>query len=309
MSYESEMLKKYNMPDKTEVQKALLKILFKHNGVIKEFSSDEKIVGELATEFSLNEHQINAVLERIYHKENRIVKSPLWHRLLYRASDVLAKERLIRRPSATFLLTNKKEWMLTEEGYDKALELLGISLSQKEILTVKSYEVEKIAKNLKELEKPIGYNPFEASKKISKISKEVKIRNRGFRQAIIEVYDYKCAICGLKLLSPNSLQWEVEAAHIVPHSYNGKDDIWNGLALCHLHHWAFDVGWFSIQNDFQVIVSSKIEKLPKDYGNLHGYSFVEQFTNKNLVLSLPKNNNNHPDVAAIKWHRENVLYK
>jgi hypothetical protein len=309
MSYEGEMLRRYSMPSKLEVEQALLKTLFNNNGSIKEFSSDENIVNELADYFSLNQEQKSAVLERIYRKENRIVKSPLWHRLLFRAADLLAKEKLITRPSTTFLLNNKKEWMLTEEGYDKALELLNIPISEKEILLVKSYEVEKIVKKIKERERPLEYNPFEKSKKTYTISKETKLRNRSFRQAIIEVYNCSCAICGLKLPSPDNLQWEVEAAHIVPHKYNGKDDVWNGLALCHLHHWAFDAGWFSLQDDFRIIVSNKITSLPEHYGKFHSLSFMNKLTDKSLAITLPVSINNHPHISAIKWHRENILYK
>ncbi len=309
MSYESEMLKKYNMPSKIEVEAALLKTLFRHNGVVREFSSDETVVDEIAEYFSLNAEQKNAVLERTYLKENRIVKSPLWHRLLYRAADVLAKEKLVTRPSTTLILNNKKEWMLTEEGYDKVLEILDIPLIEKEVLSVKSFEVENIAKNILAQEKPKEYNPFEDSKKTYQVSKEMKLRNRGFRQAVIDVYNNKCAICGLKLYAPKNLRWEVEAAHIVPHSNNGKDDIWNGLALCRLHHWAFDVGWFSLKDDFSIITSSRIYALPNDCGKMNNYSFIEELTNQKLMLSLPIDANNYPHTAAIKWHRENIFFK
>jgi len=85
--------------------------------------------------FNLNEKQRTVVLERIYRKENRIVKTPLWHRLLYRAADSLAKDKLVSRPTTTILLTNKKEWMLTENGYDETLKLLNIPKAQKEFLS------------------------------------------------------------------------------------------------------------------------------------------------------------------------------
>ncbi len=45
---------------------------------------------------------------------------------------------------------------------------------------------------------------------------------RGFRQAVIEVYDYKCAFCGLKINLLIDSSWEVEAAHIVPHNEKRK---------------------------------------------------------------------------------------
>src|SRR6185436_10409047 len=106
------MLVDLRMPSRKEVEQALLKTLFKYNGVIKEFATGVDIVDEIADEFSLDENQRTAVLERIYRKENRIVKTPLWHRLLYRAADSLAKNKLVSRPTATIHLTNKKEWML-----------------------------------------------------------------------------------------------------------------------------------------------------------------------------------------------------
>ncbi len=53
------------------------------------------------------------------------------HRLLYRAADTLAKEKLVSRPTSTMLLTNKKEWMLTENGFDEALKLLKIPQHKK----------------------------------------------------------------------------------------------------------------------------------------------------------------------------------
>ena len=137
MSYEGKMLETLKMPSRTEVEQALLKSLFRHNGVIKEFGAGEEIVDEIANDFDLTEEQRTTYLETIYRKENRVKKSSLWHRLLFRAADNLAKESLVCRPSQTILLTNKKEWILTENGYDKALELLHIPREQKDRLSIK----------------------------------------------------------------------------------------------------------------------------------------------------------------------------
>jgi len=56
----------------------------------------------------------------------------------------------------------------------------------------------------------------------------------------------------MKLHEPTSSFWEAEAAHIVPYSALGKDDIWNGITLCRTHHWAFDAGWLSLLDDFSI---------------------------------------------------------
>jgi len=309
MSYEAKMLEELKMPSRKEVEQALLKTLFKHNGVIKEFGSCEEIVDEIGNEFGLNENQRKAFLQTIYRKENRVKKAVLWHRLLFRAADSLSKDKLISRPTSTFQLTNKKEWMLTENGYDEALKLLNISKTQKEFLQVKSFEVQKIVKKLIETPRPENYNPFDKEKKIVKLTRESVLRARGFRQAIIEAYEYRCAFCGMKINSPNSLLWEIEAAHIVPRSSLGKDDIWNGLALCRLHHWAFDVGWFSIQDDFKIEVSSQVNSLPSDFGRMGDYDFIRNFTSNSSKMLLPKRKEIYPHQNSIRWHRENKFHQ
>jgi hypothetical protein len=308
MSYEGNMLEKMAMPPKQEVEEELLKVLFRHNGVVKEFASGEEIVNEIADIFSLSEEQRIVPLERIYKKENRIVKTPLWHRLLYRAADSLSNIKLIVKPSITQKLTNKKEWMLTEKGFDKALELLTIPIEQKNHLLIKSYEVEKEVKKLTDKPAPDNYNPIGMKEKVT-VTRETSLRFRGFRQAVIENYDYRCCACGLKIQSPNFHSWEVEAAHIVSHTKNGKDDIWNGLALCHLHHWAFDVGWFSLTDDYKILISSSSNKIPVDFGKIGNYRFFEDGLVNNRIILLPENNELFPHKKSIEWHRNNIFHK
>lgn len=308
MSYEGKMLEQLKMPSKHEVEQALLISLFRHNGVIREFGSGEEIVNEIANDFHLSEEQRDAYLETIYRKEDRVKRSSLWHRLLFRAADGLAKEKLVSRPTQTIQLTDKKEWMLTENGFDEALRLLNIPKEKKEFLPTKSFEVQKIVKKLIESTRPENYIPFDNEKKIVTITRESSLRTRGFRQAIIEAYGCGCAFCGMKINSPDSLLWEVEAAHIVPHSAKGKDDIWNGLALCHLHHWGFDVGWFTLDNDFTIRVSPKINALPVEFGRIGEFDFMRTFVNAKSKIFLPRNKKIHPHSNAIAWHRENKFH-
>jgi hypothetical protein len=309
MSYEGKMLADLKMPARKEVEHALLKSLFCHNGVIKEFGVEEEIVNEIADDFNLTSEQRTAFLKTIYRKENRIKKSLLWHRLLFRAADSLAKEKFVSRPKQTVLLTNKKEWMLTEDGFDEALKILSIPASNKVFLPTKSYEVQKIVKKLNEAIRPQNYNPFDREKKVVRTTRELAIRTRGFRQAVIEAYNYKCAICGMQINSPDGLSWEVEAAHIVPHSYKGRDDIFNGVALCRLHHWAFDVGWFALQDDYKVQISPKINSLPFHYGLMGDYNFIRTLSNYDSRIFLPHRVEIYPHHNSIRWHRENVFNK
>lgn len=308
MSYEGRMLQKLKMPLRKDVEEALIKSLFKYNGTIKEFSAGEDIVDELASYFRLSERQRTAYLETIYRKENRVKKSLLWHRLLFRAADSLANKNLISRPTETVRLTNNREWMLTEKGFDLALRHLDISSIKKDFLLIKSYEVQKIVKKLTTKKRPKIYNPFDKNKIITKITKDIKVRARGFRFAVIESYNYKCALCGMKINSPDSHRWEVEAAHIVPHRAQGKDDIWNAIALCHVHHWAFDVGWFTLLDNYSIRISSSINSLPEDYGKFGDSDFLRSFVKHKTKIFLPDQKEIYPHQSALNWHRENIFH-
>ncbi|MDR0639416.1 MAG: HNH endonuclease [Spirochaetaceae bacterium] len=259
----------------------------------------------------MNKEQRETVLERTYQKEDRIVKTPLWHRLLYRAADRLAQEKLVMRPTDTLSLTNKKEWMLTEKGVDYAMRLLQIPSARKENIPVKSFEMQKEIKRIVETPCPDDYVPFEQTKPSNSraTKRTISVRTRGFRQAVIESYDYACGICGLKISAPNSLNWEVEAAHIVPHGLCGKDDIWNGIALCRLHHWAFDTGWFSISHEYRILVFSQFEHIPDDFGKMGGFDFFRKSLEPNKSVILPQNDSLRPHQNALEWHREHIFYR
>jgi putative restriction endonuclease len=64
-------------------------------------------------------------------------------------------------------------------------------------------------------------------------------RDAAFRHTILEIYDYRCAACGIRVKITDDLSL-VEAAHIIPFGVSRNDKPDNGLALCPNHHWAMD---------------------------------------------------------------------
>ena len=181
MSYESRTLAELAMPARGQVQRALLRTLLKHGGVVKEFAAGEEVVDELADQFQLNLAQRAAALETIYRKENRPKKTLLWHRLLFRAADALASDGLVSRPTQTSLLTGKREWMLTEKGFDEALRVSDVPTTEKDLLPIKSYEVQKVVNKLLQAPRPENYQPFDRTRKRVKTIRETALRIRGFR--------------------------------------------------------------------------------------------------------------------------------
>jgi len=64
-------------------------------------------------------------------------------------------------------------------------------------------------------------------------------RDGAFRRTILEIYDYRCAACGVRVLLDQSVSL-VEAAHLIPFNVSRNDKPTNGMALCPNHHWAMD---------------------------------------------------------------------
>jgi len=121
-------------------------------------------------------------------------------------------------------------------------------------------------------------------------------REQAFKQLLLNEYDYACAVCEMKFLVDNL--HEAQAAHIVPKRRNGTDDPRNGLALCRAHHWAFDVGLFSLTPDNDVLLSSLVRRAES-----HKFELLAL---EGKPLLPPQRDAVLPHPKAVEWHRENV---
>lgn len=83
------------------------------------------------------------------------------------------------------------------------------------------------------------------------------VRDQGFRKAIVQLYDHRCALCGIRMLTPEG-HTVVEAAHIVPWAKSKDDKPANGLCLCRICHWSFDEGLMSVGKNYEVLVSNRV---------------------------------------------------
>lgn len=84
-----------------------------------------------------------------------------------------------------------------------------------------------------------------------------RVRDQGFRKAIVSLYDHRCALCGIRMRTPEG-HTVVEAAHIVPWSESHDDLPTNGLCLCRLCHWSFDEGLMGVGAKYEVLVSDRV---------------------------------------------------
>lgn len=92
-------------------------------------------------------------------------------------------------------------------------------------------------------------------------------RDQGFRRIVVKAYDHRCALCGVRIVTPDG-HTVVEAAHIVPWSRSQNDDIRNGMALCRTCHWGFDEGMLGVSDCYTVITARAIGNDPNFPGLL-----------------------------------------
>lgn len=106
-----------------------------------------------------------------------------------------------------------------------------------------------------------------------------RLHQQAFRERVLEAYREHCSICRLR---HHEL---LEAAHIVADSDpEGEPLVSNGLALCKLHHAAFDAHIIGVTPDYRVEV--RLDVLEEIDGPMlkHG---LQGFHNQRLVL--PRN--------------------
>jgi len=76
----------------------------------------------------------------------------------------------------------------------------------------------------------------------------VRLHQRTFRERVLAAYQRQCAFCRLRH------EELLDAAHIIPDSHpDGEPVVSNGMALCHLHHTAFDKNFIGVRPDDYVL--------------------------------------------------------
>jgi len=122
------------------------------------------------------------------------------------------------------------------------------------------------------------------------------VRDRVFRRIVLEAYDCRCAITGLKFINGGG-RAEVQAAHIKPVEASGPDIITNGIALSGTAHWMFDRGLISLSDELEVLVSRQVNDVES----------VWAIVNKSRKASPPADAAHRPHPRYLAWHRDHCF--
>jgi len=122
-----------------------------------------------------------------------------------------------------------------------------------------------------------------------------KGRTARFRVDVVAAYCHTCALTGYRIttISGHSI---VDAAHIHQFAKSRNDDPQNGIALCKNAHWLFDLGLWSIDDDYRVIVADEAfdENCPTQES-------MKLMIGRKLIL--PRDVNLWPIAENLVWHR------
>ena len=122
-------------------------------------------------------------------------------------------------------------------------------------------------------------------------------RKSAFKNVVLEQYDFKCAVTGMKYHSDNLI--EAQAAHIISVNKKGSDDPRNGISLSRTAHWGFDVGMFTISDQYEIVVHPKAK-----------LASAKKFPILDIngkQINLPEDENYYPHPEALEWHKNEVF--
>ena len=121
-------------------------------------------------------------------------------------------------------------------------------------------------------------------------------RDAKFSVRVLPAYEFTCALTGYCMIAPDGTT-ALDAAHIHQFKKGGNNHPTNGIALSKTVHWLFDKGFWSIADDYRVLVTAQ--------------PFDEQGDVAQLLkpragnpLLLPRNRHHWPEPLSLQWHRQ-----
>ena len=158
----------------------------------------------------------------------------------------------------------------------------------------------------------LNYAAYQYSEKLLKVAEwkkqfekpedepgwQKKVRDSGFRRTIVNLYQHRCALCGIRMLTPEG-HTIVDAAHVKPWKDSFDDRPTNGMALCKLCHWSFDKGLMSVGKEYEVLVSKRVS-VEKNYPG-HILTLTDR------PIFTPDEQKFWPEQDNLHWHRKKIF--
>jgi putative restriction endonuclease len=121
-------------------------------------------------------------------------------------------------------------------------------------------------------------------------------RDAKFAVRVLPAYDYTCALTRYRMIALNG-KTVLDAAHIHQFKQGGSNHPTNGIALSKTAHWLFDQGFWSISNDYNILVA-------EDRFDERGDAAHLLKPRAGSSILRPQNQHYLPDCESLRWHRQ-----
>lgn len=118
--------------------------------------------------------------------------------------------------------------------------------------------------------------------------------SRSFRDFVMNAYNFKCAVTH-RVIACNGFD-NLEAAHIMPQAHNGSFLPCNGIAMSRDLHFAFDKGFFTIQDDYTIKIHPDV---------LRTDSYINEYNGQSIFV--PKVEFFRPKSEFLAYHRDHIF--
>jgi putative restriction endonuclease len=192
-------------------------------------------------------------------------------------------------------LSARQQWAVRPISIENFNRILDLGMPEEPALLPRTdVNVELAAENLfAEGQAPFLDDP--ARQRVEIYSSRI-VRDRIFRKLVLDAYDCRCAITGLRFINGGG-RAEVQGAHIKPVEAHGPDIVSNGLALSGTVHWMFDRGLISLSDDLDILVSRQVNDVDR----------VWELVNETRRAMPPPNPALRPHPRYLTWHRNNCF--
>jgi len=129
-------------------------------------------------------------------------------------------------------------------------------------------------------------------------------RDAAFRRTILEIYDYRCAACGVRVLLDQAVSL-VEAAHLIPFNVSRNDKPTNGMALCPNHHWAMDRHLIAPVPDSKKRAGIWRVNEERLDDRIEGQRELVAIAGKSVIP--PNEEKFYPAIESLRWREEHLV--
>lgn len=138
--------------------------------------------------------------------------------------------------------------------------------------------------------------PFDPVRRYAQVVVRQRLHQRPFRDRVLLAYRHQCALCRLR--HPPLL----DAAHIREDAQGGAPVVTNGVAMCAIHHRAFDANVLTVKPDYRVEISPRV--LAEEDGPTLQYALQGLHGDP---ISLPSHRADRPDRELLEERYERFL--